>query len=103
MYGSTHNTIYMPDIQAFRFALPPVPEQMEIVQQGQEESKRLNLLITECEGAIRLLTERRAALISAAVTGQIDVRRTASASALAEDWNTVHATVGSFADEHSTL
>lgn len=27
MMGSTHNTIYMPDIQAFRFALPLIEEQ----------------------------------------------------------------------------
>ncbi|MEO8655905.1 MAG: hypothetical protein ABI409_17395 [Ramlibacter sp.] len=60
-------------------------------------------MIAGCEDAIRLLTERRSTLISAAVTGQIDVRRAASASAVAEDWSTVQATVGSFADEHSTL
>src|SRR5262249_38776938 len=31
MMGSTHNTIYMPDIQSLQFALPPLAEQSEIV------------------------------------------------------------------------
>ena len=74
MMGSTHNTIYMPDIQAFRFALPPVPEQLRIVDHIKEKASTFDDLISEAQVAVRLLTERRTALISAAVTGQIDVR-----------------------------
>jgi type I restriction enzyme S subunit len=72
--GSTHNTIYMPDIQAMRFALPPLVEQDAIVDYVRREAGRFDALIGEAERAVTLLEKRRAALISAAVTGQIDVR-----------------------------
>lgn len=74
MMGSTHNTIYMPDIQAFRFALPPIVEQDAIVKAVRLELKRIDELSEEAEKGIGLLKERRSALISAAVTGKIDVR-----------------------------
>lgn len=38
------------------------------------EAKKLDTLITEATRAVDLLLERRTALISAAVTGKIDVR-----------------------------
>ncbi len=72
--GSTHQTIYMPDIEAFRIPLPPIEEQQEIVQHVrsiQQRSERLEDSIAE---SIRLAQEYRTALISAAVTGKIDVR-----------------------------
>ena len=40
-----------------------------------EESKKFDALVAEAQSAISLLQERRTALISAAVTGQIDVRQ----------------------------
>ena len=74
MMGSTHNTIYMPDIQGLRFALPPIEEQQQIVSHVQDQSKAFDRLIQEAEKSTGLLKERRNALISAAVTGKIDVR-----------------------------
>lgn len=74
MMGSTHNTIYMPDIQSLRFALPPLNEQSEIVNFVRGRVNELDSLTSEAQRAIDLLQERRTALISAAVTGQIDVR-----------------------------
>lgn len=73
MMGSTHNTIYMPDIQALRFALPPLNEQSTIVERVRIERGQFDELIGEAEKGITLLKERRSALISAAVTGKIDV------------------------------
>ncbi len=73
-YGSTHNTIYMPEIMSFRFALPPISEQDEIVGSLCVALKKLDSLVQEAHRAVTLLQERRSALISAAVTGQIDVR-----------------------------
>ncbi len=73
-YGSTHNTIYMPDISAFRFSLPSISEQIKIVEFLKVETSRMDGLLAEARAAITLLQERRAALISAAVTGKIDVR-----------------------------
>lgn len=81
--GSTHNTIYMPDIQAMRFALPPLEEQDVIVEHVRREAGRFDELVREAERAVALLQERRTALISAAVTGQINVRAHAPAEALA--------------------
>lgn len=74
MMGSTHNTIYMPDIQAFRFVLPSLEEQEQIIKHCRRLAAEFDELIDEAQHAIDLLKERRSALISAAVTGQIDVR-----------------------------
>jgi type I restriction enzyme S subunit len=74
MMGSTHNTIYMPDVQALRFALPPIPEQRNIVEHVRKAVASFDGLTNEAQRGVDLLTERRSALISAAVTGKIDVR-----------------------------
>lgn len=55
-------------------ALPADEEQQEIVAFIESEQIKLNALIAEAQHAIDLLKERRTALISAAVTGQIDIR-----------------------------
>lgn len=54
--------------------LPPRSEQECIISYIHAEASRLALLKAEAERAIVLLKERRSALITAAVTGQIDVR-----------------------------
>lgn len=79
--GSTHNTIYMPDIAAFRCPLPSIDEQYEIVAALKRWTEELDRLLIETEQALQLLAERRSSLITAAVTGQIDVRSLASAEA----------------------
>ena len=53
---------------------PPVEEQTLIVDYLDKETTKIDTLIFESEKAIKLLNERRSALISAVVTGQIDVR-----------------------------
>lgn len=57
----------------------PVPdlaptEQWQIVRELDSETAKLDELVAEAERLITLARERRAALITAAVTGQIDVR-----------------------------
>ena len=79
MMGSTHQTIYMPDIEAFRVPVPPGPEQADIATFVERKLCKLDTLTSESERAIALLKERRSALISAAVTGKIDVRGLAPA------------------------
>lgn len=54
--------------------LPPIAEQLEITNSLSSALDELNALFEDVEGGIALLQERRAALISAAVTGKIDVR-----------------------------
>lgn len=56
--------------------LPPMFEQYQIVEFLALESAKFDTLTTEAQRAIDLLQERRTALISSAVTGQIDVRKT---------------------------
>jgi type I restriction enzyme S subunit len=54
--------------------LPPSQEQTEILAYLDRETTRLDILIQETERSIALLNERRTALATAAVTGQIDLR-----------------------------
>ena len=61
-------------IKNFLIPLPPIEEQSEIVTFLDERVSRFERLISEAENAIELMHERRTALISAAVTGKIDVR-----------------------------
>jgi type I restriction enzyme S subunit len=55
-------------------ALPEFQEQLTIVEFLETEAAKFDTLTAEAQRAIDLLQERRTALISAAVTGQIDVR-----------------------------
>ena len=63
-------------LRRYRFAFPPLSEQLEIANFLAVETARFDALTAEAQRAIDLLQERRTALISAAVTGQIDVRDT---------------------------
>jgi restriction endonuclease S subunit len=57
---------------------PPVSEQRAIAAFLDRETERIDTLIAKKERQIELLQETRAALISAAVTGKIDVRQEGS-------------------------
>jgi type I restriction enzyme S subunit len=70
----TQQNIGMGVIENLSCTVPPVDEQHEIAQVLKTESTKFDILTTEAQRAIDLLQERRTALISAAVTGQIDVR-----------------------------
>ena len=61
-------------IGSVRITVPPVLEQQSILSFLRTETTKFDALTTEAQRAIDLLQERRTALISAAVTGQIDVR-----------------------------
>ncbi|WP_432000186.1 hypothetical protein [Streptomyces sioyaensis] len=56
---------------------PPVDEQRRIAAYLDEQTVKIDTLIAETERFIELARERRSALITAAVTGQIDVREAA--------------------------
>jgi type I restriction enzyme S subunit len=72
--GSGQPNLNTDIVKALRFGLPPLGEQDAIVTRVSEYAEQFDTLTTEAERAIELLSERRSALISAAVTGQIDVR-----------------------------
>lgn len=75
--GSTHKTIYQTTAASFRIPVPPLVEQERIACYINEQTARIDELISESEDLITLSQERRAALITAAVTGQINVRTAA--------------------------
>ena len=57
-----------------KFPLPPLREQSEIIAFVSSQLEKFEKLINAANSAIQLMQERRTALISAAVTGKIDVR-----------------------------
>jgi type I restriction enzyme S subunit len=62
-------------IRELNLALPPLAEQRAIVAHLDEKCGKIDQLKAKAERGIELLKERRSALISAAVTGKIDVRQ----------------------------
>lgn len=64
-------------VRKFKLALPPRHEQTAIAAYLDERTEKIESLIRKTERFIELSRERRAALITAAVTGQIDVRDSA--------------------------
>ena len=72
----------MPDIAKLMMGLPPIEEQIFIVSALDAQTSSLDNLVIEATRGIALLKERRSALISAAVTGKIDVRHLAGTSAI---------------------
>lgn len=61
-------------VNNFSLALPPYEEQIAIAEELHQISSKYEELTSNAESAIQLMQERRTALISAAVTGKIDVR-----------------------------
>jgi type I restriction enzyme S subunit len=71
--GSTHRTIYFPDIESIRIPLPPVAEQQRMLDLADEQIAALGPLEAAIDRQITLVRERRQALITAAVTGWLQV------------------------------
>ncbi|MTI03694.1 restriction endonuclease subunit S [Roseibium sp. RKSG952] len=66
--------LFQADLRKFCVLLPPATEQYEIVRHLEDVVPALDKLLRKAQSAITLLQERRSALISAAVTGAVDVR-----------------------------
>jgi type I restriction enzyme S subunit len=73
--GSTMDNLNTQILGAIKLPLPNLAEQTAIVEFLATELLKSDTLTAEAQRAIDLLQERRTALISAAVTGQIDVRQ----------------------------
>ncbi|WP_158407394.1 restriction endonuclease subunit S [Corynebacterium glyciniphilum] len=69
--------LYWKQMGDIAIPVPPIRKQQEIVSFVSEQISRIDELISESQDLITLSKERRAALITAAVTGQIDVREAA--------------------------
>lgn len=68
------NNITKESIKSFYIVVPCFNEQVEIVSLINERNKIFEQLEVKLSNSLRFLQERRTALISAAVTGKIDVR-----------------------------
>lgn len=71
---STVDSLRRPMIADFPVTIPDASEMLVIEDHIRAQGMIFDRLISEAENAVRLLEERRSALISAAVTGKIDVR-----------------------------
>jgi type I restriction enzyme, S subunit len=69
--------LYPETFLRLRVVVPPMEEQRAIAAYLDDQTSKLDETITEAERLIELAKERRSALITAAVTGQIDVARSA--------------------------
>lgn len=72
--GATLKTIGMDNVRSLTAAIPPISEQKKIINWAFESIQKIKNSINGSEKIVELLQERRTALISAAVTGKIDVR-----------------------------
>jgi type I restriction enzyme S subunit len=72
MMGSTHQTIYMPDIAKLAMAAPTLEEQTAIIGFLDYETAKIDALVEEQQRLIALLKEKRQAVISHAVTKGLD-------------------------------
>lgn len=72
--GSTMENLNSDIIGALRVPVPPVDEQRRLTSEMEQARTKIDTLIAETERFVELARERRSALITAAVTGQIDVR-----------------------------
>jgi len=72
--GSNQAAMNCEIIREFRFGIPSIDEQDQIISKLSAINYRIDLLTTKTQHSIDLLKERRSALITAAVTGQIDLR-----------------------------
>ncbi len=80
-YGGTKIQLSLDDVANILMTSPPSEEQSAIVAFIDRETAKLDTLIEKSRRSIDLMREHRTALISAAVTGKIDVRTQHQAAA----------------------
>ena len=75
--GSTKGAVTCDQIKSLKIPIPPINEQISIAEFIRESTERITSVTEKTQLSITLLKERRSALITAAVTGQIDLREAA--------------------------
>jgi type I restriction enzyme S subunit len=76
--GSTKGAITCDQVSNLGIPWPPSSEQLAIAEFLDQETTKIDKLVTKAEEAVERLLEYRTALITAAVTGKIDVRKNES-------------------------
>lgn len=72
--GATKGGLTVGDLRALRLPMPSLDEQSRLVEELEDTTAQIEASIAKTEEHIALAKERRSALITAAVTGQFDVR-----------------------------
>jgi type I restriction enzyme, S subunit len=72
--GATRSRMNLTTTAARKIAVPPIAEQRAIIDCVSRETQRYTAMVERVRTAIEKLVELRSAIISAAVTGKIDVR-----------------------------
>lgn len=74
MGGGVRQSLKFEDVRRLQVLVPPKEEQAEIAAHVNRQLAHNDSLVEKTERSINLLKERRSAFITAAVTGQIDLR-----------------------------
>ncbi|SHL83028.1 type I restriction enzyme, S subunit [Paracoccus solventivorans] len=69
--GSTHTTIYFPEIRAFHIKLAPLDEQREIVRRIETAFAKIDRLATEAAKALKLLGRLDQRILAKAFVGEL--------------------------------
>ena len=77
--GGGQPNLSQQDLRAIRIPAPDAPEQVRIADFLDTRTRRLDELVRRAVSAIERLQEYRTALITAAVTGKVDVREPVAA------------------------
>jgi len=72
--GTTRIRVNLGELKKLKIPYPPLDEQAAIAEYLGYEASKIDTLIDQAKSMVGLIKERRTALISAAVTGKIDVR-----------------------------
>ncbi|MEU9477133.1 restriction endonuclease subunit S [Streptomyces sp. NPDC048191] len=75
--GSIQGHLNVAALRALIIPVPPVDKQQEMVDRCHEQAEEIDTLIAKTERHIELAKDRRIALITAAVTGQIEIPKEA--------------------------
>lgn len=71
--GNTQNNLNAEQVKGLRIPLPPLAEQRRIADEIDRETAEIDSMLEDITKLRDLLVERRSAVISAAVTGEIDI------------------------------
>jgi type I restriction enzyme S subunit len=81
LYGGTKQGLGLDDVANLWIPLPPLPEQIRVATYLDDTAHRIDRVISKIREQIAKFHEYRTALISAAVTGKVDLRARPAASA----------------------
>lgn len=76
--GSTKGALTCEDLKGFKLPIPPVGEQVVLVQAISAETSAAKAAISRLEREIQLLREYRTRLVADVVTGKLNVREAAA-------------------------